>query len=329
MFAEDTFTDAARPASGLVQGNIHHYENFPVASLLCPAHLRAPIVAIYRFARTADDLADEGDATPAQRLQDLQSYRSDLTRLEQSLSSSGASAASPVSHRWPHVFGPLRMAMARHELPAQCLHALLSAFEQDLTHTRYATREELMHYCERSANPVGRLLLHLYGIKDEDALRQSDAICTALQLANFWQDLSIDLPRGRIYLPEEDRRRHGVGDDELLDAFAPDRWGRAVPAPLRERTAACVRDCCVWARSLFDEGRTLPPKVRSAAGWRAGLELALVIEGGAAILQKIRRAKFDTLSRRPTIGALDILPMLLATLSGPKSTSKPIDRAPP
>ena len=167
--------------------------------MLCPPHLRQPIAAIYAFARTADDIADEGDATPAARLADLAAYLADLRAIAQ------GQAPSP---RWASVFLPLQGVLRSHQLPVPLLEDLLSAFAQDVEKTRdgegYADRDELLDYCRRSANPVGRLLLHLYGVHDAQALRQSDAICTALQLINFWQDLSVDIPRGRHYLPRSD-----------------------------------------------------------------------------------------------------------------------------
>ena len=174
---------------------VQHYENFPVASLLCPAPLRPAVVAIYHFARTADDLADEGDAPQEQRLAQLARYRADL---EAALAGSGGRGGSGA---WAGVFERLAAAAREQSLPPRWLHALLDAFEQDVRNPPYADREALLDYCARSANPVGRLLLHLYGVGDTLSLRQSDAICSALQLINFWQDLSVDLPRGRVYLP--------------------------------------------------------------------------------------------------------------------------------
>jgi phytoene/squalene synthetase len=163
-----------------------------VASWLCPARLRPPIAAIYGFARTADDIADEGNATPAQRLADLSALRTDLA---------DAAAGTSQSQQWPQVFMPLQNAIRQWALPEPLLADLLSAFSQDVAKTRdqagYADRAALLDYCQRSAAPVGRLLLHLYGVHDAQALRQSDAICNALQLINFWQDLGLDLPRGR------------------------------------------------------------------------------------------------------------------------------------
>jgi squalene synthase HpnC len=170
---------------------VSHYENFPVASWLCPPRLRPAIAAIYAFARTADDIADEGDATPDARLADLAAYRADLH--------AAARGESP-SPRWQPVFAPLGRVIATFGLPVPLLDDLLSAFEQDVIKTRdgagYADRAELLDYCTRSANPVGRLLLHLYGVREAEALAQSDAICSALQLINFWQDLGVDIRAG-------------------------------------------------------------------------------------------------------------------------------------
>ncbi|WP_347611744.1 squalene synthase HpnC, partial [Comamonas thiooxydans] len=199
---------SARPAAN-APASITHYENFPVASWLCPPRLRAPIAAIYHFARTADDLADEGQHGTEQRLAQLQQYAADLQQL-----GSAGEAAMLMRTAWPHIFGPLAVQVQAHGLPKPLLSDLLSAFEQDVRMTaaqdRYSDMAQLLDYCRRSANPVGRLLLHLYGVANAKALIQSDAICTALQLINFWQDLSQDLPRQRHYLPDADLARHGI-----------------------------------------------------------------------------------------------------------------------
>lgn len=260
--------------------SVEHYENFPVASWLCPPALRPAVAAIYGFARTADDLADEGDAPPQTRLTDLQAYRADLVAV--------VSGRQP-SIRWPLVFAPLARALREHRLPARLLHDLLDAFEQDVVKQRYADRAELLDYCRRSANPVGRLLLHLYEVREDDALRQSDAICSALQLINFWQDLSIDLPRGRLYVPLADCRAHGVDERTL---FA----GRDTPA-----TRALVREQCDWARALLSRGAPLALRVPGRAGW----ELRGVVQGGMRILLKIERIGHATLARRPKLTAVD------------------------
>jgi squalene synthase HpnC len=259
---------------------VDHYENFPVASWLCPAELRPPIAAIYHFARTADDIADEGSASPADRVADLAAYRADLFAV--------AAGAAP-STRWPHVFGALADAIARHRLPVALLADLLDAFAADAIETRYADRAGVLDYCRRSANPIGRLLLHLYGIDDAGALARSDAICSALQLANFWQDLGVDAARGRVYVPAADLRRHGITIDELL----------ARTDSVRVR--ALVGELVAWARGLMLSGAPLVHAVPGRAGW----ELRLVVQGGVRILEKIDRSGGATVHARPTIGLGD------------------------
>jgi len=264
---------------------VEHYENFPVASWLCPPRLRRPVAAIYWFARTADDIADEGSATVEQRLDELRVYGNDL---------SACLARNTGSGRWPGVFAALGQAVADLELPAQPLHDLLDAFRQDVWKTAagagYADRDELLDYCRRSANPVGRLLLHLYGVQDAQSLRQSDAICSALQLINFWQDIGVDLPRGRFYLPESDCARHGI------DFRSPD------PA----RTPALLRELCTWARELMLSGAPLVHRVPGRAGW----ELRLVVQGGLRILHKADAIGYRMLEQRPRVGASDFAAML-------------------
>lgn len=266
-----------------------HYENFPVASLLCPPHLRQPIAAIYGFARTADDIADEGDATPAARLADLAAYLADLRAIAQ---------GQPPSPRWASVFLPLQGVLRSHQLPVPLLEDLLSAFAQDVEKTRdaegYADRAELLDYCRRSANPVGRLLLHLYGVGDAQALRQSDAICTALQLINFWQDLSVDIPRHRHYLPRADCAVHGACQAELL-ALQSTR-----------ENARLIADCADWARTTMYSGAPLVHRLPGRAGW----ELRLVVQGGLRILDKVEALKGGSLHTRPRLHAWDWVVML-------------------
>ena len=273
---------------------IAHYENFPVASFLCPAPLRAPIAAIYHFARTADDLADEGNDTPDQRLQDLAAYRQDLT--------AACASGSAWSSRWTDVFGPLQVAIQAHQLPVQALHDLLDAFVQDVEKSRdgagYATPAELLDYCRRSANPVGRLLLHLYGVTDPSALALSDDICTALQLINFWQDPSVDIPRGRYYFTQEDCDRFGVLQADVLAC--------------RQSTAATklIIFYVQSARTHMLQGAPLVHEVPGRAGW----ELRLVVQGGLRILDKIEALQFATLSTRPKLTAWDFPVMLWRAL---------------
>ena len=262
---------------------VQHYENFPVASLLCPAPLRPAVVAIYHFARTADDLADEGDAPQEQRLAQLARYRADL---EAALAGSGGRGGSGA---WAGVFERLAAAAREQSLPPRWLHALLDAFEQDVRNPPYADREALLNYCARSANPVGRLLLHLYGVGDALSLRQSDAICSALQLINFWQDLSVDLPRGRVYLPLDALQRHGLDLTRLQQE--PDS-----PA-----ARALVRELADWASGLMHEGAPLALRLPGRAGW----ELRLVVQGGLRILEKIAAMDYASLRTRPVLRRTD------------------------
>ncbi|WP_310737552.1 squalene synthase HpnC [Inhella gelatinilytica] len=264
----------------------HHAENFPVASWLCPARLRPPILAIYRFARAADDVADEGDAPTAARQWQLAQLRSSLRR---------CAVGAPLSPDEQPLFEPLGVAIREFNLPTSLLDALLDAFEQDTRIHRYADRDQLLHYCQRSANPVGRLLLHLVNVHSPEALRASDAICTGLQLVNFWQDIRIDRLKGRVYLPETDLAHHGLTVESVL-------LGSPSPA-LR----ACIADLTAWAVELLESGRSLPRQVPGRLGW----ELRWVIEGGLRIAEKIRHLEHDTLTHRPRLSAGDA-PLLLA-----------------
>ncbi len=265
--------------------SVDHYENFPVASILCPPRLRPPIRAIYHFARTADDLADEGDTETSTRLADLAAYRLALDR---------ASQNGPLAPRWQGVFAPLRQQLRAFALPVALLHDLLDAFEQDVRNPIYLDRMALLDYCRRSANPIGRLLLHLYGMDEPRAMARSDAICTALQLINFWQDLSVDGPRGRHYVPVADAMAHGV---EAADLEA------CHDSPAARQL---VRGLIDWATTLMLDGAPLCRQVPGRAGW----ELSLVVAGGLRIAQRIRQMDHATLLHRPALTALD-LPALL------------------
>ena len=266
-----------------IQG-VSHYENFPVASFLCPPRLRPAIAAIYWFARTADDIADEGDAAPQTRLDDLAAYRADLL---------ATVAGLPPSTRWSAVFAQLGPAITQYALPVELLTDLLSAFEQDVVKPRYASQAELLDYCRRSANPVGRLLLHLYGMNDAEALIESDCICSALQLINFWQDLSVDIPRGRIYLPADAWGQHGVDEAQLLGL------------QVNPGTLNLIADCARAASASMRKGSKLVKKLPGRGGW----ELRLVVQGGLRILDKIEAQGFNTLQQRPKLGAWDVAVM--------------------
>ena len=264
-----------------------------MASWLCPARLRPPIAAIYWFARTADDIADEGTATAAQRLADLDAYQVDLDT---------CLGGRAVSARWRPVFEHLGAAARDFGLPHAPLTALLSAFRQDVLKTAqgagYADRAELLDYCSRSANPVGRLLLHLHGVTKPRALAQSDSICTALQLTNFWQDLGVDLTRGRLYVPAQDCREHG------LDPLRPDSWPADPAAP------RLVASPVQWARHTMEQGAPLVHMVPGRAGW----ELRLVVQGGLRILDRIEAGGCDPFRVRPRLRRRDLAPLLWRAL---------------
>lgn len=255
---------------------VDHYENFPVASLLLPKHLRRAVTDIYRFARGADDLADEGDALPAERLAALQTYRDAIIKI--------AEGQPPVA-----LFQPLAQTIEQHALPLAPFLDLLSAFDQDIEQKRYEDYLALLDYCRRSANPVGTLMLHLYQTTDSDSMAQSGAICSALQLINFLQDVAIDWEKERIYLPQEDLIRFGVTERHIARAQTDAAW------------CALMQFQVDRARDLLNSGR---PLGRTLTG-RIGLELRLIIEGGLRILEKIENVRFDVFRHRPTLRAHD------------------------
>jgi phytoene synthase len=262
--------------------SVGHYENFPVASLLLPKALREPVEIIYRFARSADDFADEGTDSDDIRLAKLSGYRVELERVGR-----GETPNAPL-------FGDLARIVREHDLPLALFHDLLSAFAQDVTKKRYPDFAALLDYCRRSANPVGRLLLHLFKRTSERDLAASDAVCTALQLINFWQDVDLDFAKGRIYLPQDEMARHGVSERHIADQRCDAAWVSLMKFQT-ERT-----------RMMILSGQ---PLARSLPG-RIGLEIRATIQGGLRILEKIERAHYDVFRRRPVLRAFD-WPLLL------------------
>jgi len=260
---------------------VDHYENFPVASLLLPARLREPVEAIYAFARSADDIADEGDAPAVVRLARLNDYRLELDAIGR--------GAPPRDAGLAPMFDRLGRNIRTHALPLPLFRDLLDAFGQDVGKTRYADFAELADYCRRSANPVGRLLLHLYGAATADNLRLSDRICTSLQLINFWQDVAIDWAKRRIYVPQDDLARFGVGEADIDAGRCDERW-RALMAFEVQR-----------ARATMLEGAPLARRLPGRIGW----ELRLMVAGGLRILELIEAADYDVFRRRPTLGRTD------------------------
>ena len=259
---------------------VAHYENFPVASILLPAPLREPVAAIYWFARNADDFADEGELPPEPRRALLAEYQAELDAIERD---------QPTRHP---VFLRLRPVIAHYKLPLQLFRDLLDAFQQDVDKDRYRDFAELMDYCRRSADPVGRLLLHMFGQATPENLSRSDAICSALQLINHWQDVGIDATkgnRGRIYLPQDEMARFGVCDDDILRRVADADFCALLGFQLER------------ARALMLSGAPL--------GWdlpgRIGLEIRAITAGGLRVLDKIEAVDYDVFNRRPKLAAFD------------------------
>jgi len=269
---------------------IDHYENFPVASLLLPRRLRGAVTDIYRFARAADDIADEGSATDAERLNQLAAFRAELHRI----GAEPGATPEPGSPELASIFVPLAATIARHQLPITPFYDLLSAFEQDISVKRYEDYATLADYCTRSANPVGRLMLHLFEATNPQNVSEADAICTGLQLVNFWQDVRVDWHKQRVYLPQEDLRRHGVTDEDLAACRLTPAW-RDLMAFEVER-----------ARALLHFGA---PLARRLPG-RMGLELRLVVQGGLRVLERIEAGGYDVFMNRPELGAKDWAIML-------------------
>lgn len=294
MDSAEAYRDCRREAAA-------HYENFPVASALLPRRLRQPIAAIYVFARRADDWADEGEWPAVERLQALDAMEQ---RLDEALA--GQPADDPL---WI----ALADAIARFELPDQPFRNLLSAFRQDVTTSRYATFEEVLDYCECSANPVGRLLLALAGEATPANLRASDNICTALQLLNFLQDFHQDwVERDRLYIPESDLVRHGVSPEQL-------RAGRADPG-VQTLFGEQVERAAWW---LY-EGADLPQRLRG----RFAAEIRLIVRGGWCIVEHLRATKPHDPFARPRLTGADrrwILRGLLARRALPRSIAAPVD----
>jgi squalene synthase HpnC len=266
-----------------------HYENFPVASLLLPRAMRPHVAAVYAFARAADDFADEGALPANRRLDLLDGWLERLRRAASGSSPDPEIRPGEPSHA-PAIFLALGASIDRCSLPTGLLEDLISAFRQDVTVTRYATWTDLLDYCRRSANPVGRLVLRIAGYEDSRMDAWSDAICTGLQLTNFWQDFRIDHGRGRIYLPREEQRTHGAREEELSPvAGLPPAWTKALRAAVG------------GTRQLFDGGRPLCDHVDG----RLKYELRTTWLGGIRILDRLAVSRFDAAGDRPTITVVD------------------------
>lgn len=260
---------------------VQHYENFPVASILLPRRLRHPVRIIYAFARQADDFADEGNDASEVRLSKLQAFNTELDRIER-----GGKSDNPL-------FRDLALVIKEHQLPLHYFRDLLDAFSQDVRKTRYANFSEVMDYCRRSANPIGRLLLHLYRQTDARQLAMSDGICSALQLINFLQDIAIDFQKGRIYLPQDELAKYGISEQQLARGDTSGLWWPFMQFQIER------------ARKLLQAGAPLGMQLPG----RIGLELRLIVMGGDRILSKLHATKGDIFQARPVLKSTDWLYM--------------------
>ena len=257
--------------------SVNHYENFPVASILLPKRLRRAVKAIYAFARSADDIADEGDATDEVRLARLTDYAAKLHQIE-----NGVFLDDPI-------FTPLAHEIHVHQIPLQAFRDLLSAFSQDVVKKRYANLGEIIDYCRRSANPVGRLMMHLYGDHDSKHLAYADAICSSLQLINFLQDIAVDFRNNRIYLPQDELTAHQISESQIARGDSGGLWQVFMLKQI-SRT-----------RDLLQAGA---PLGRLLTG-RIGLELRMTIMGGETILRKLHADPACVFHRRPVLTQRD------------------------
>jgi hydroxysqualene synthase len=266
-----------------------HYENFPVASRLLPAPMRPHVAAVYAFARVADDIADEGSAPPADRREQLRLWQE---RIHRAAEDEGDDRAAQDRD------GLIALAIGHSirslDLPLQLFDDLLSAFGQDTMTTRYASWADVFDYCRRSANPVGRLVLRIGGYRDEKLDRSSDALCTALQLTNFWQDFGRDWQAGRLYVPRDEQIACGATEAELESGRTSPAWNRALARAVQV------------TREMFEQGR----HVCDGAAGRFRLQLRFTWLGGARILERVDRDRDRLLEVRPTLGAGDV-PLLL------------------
>jgi len=267
-----------------------HYENFPVASLLLPKHLRPHVAAVYAFARGADDIVDEGMKSPDERLAELHAWRS---RLDDCLN---GDASDPV-------FIALKNTIRLYGIAPQLFHDLLDAFEQDVVVDEYECFADLLDYCRRSANPIGRIMLVFFDMSNDSTRGMSDALCTGLQLVNFWQDVSLDSKKPRLYIPLDSLRAHDLTADDILHGSDSDR------------TRACIAELLVRTRTFFTIAKPLPEHLSK----RAKLELRAIWMGGMRIIEKIEKQRYNVLQIRPVISIVDyFLIVFRALLKGPE-----------
>jgi len=279
---------------------LDHYENFPVASVLLPKRLRTPVQHIYRFARCADDIADEGEHSDAWRLAELERYGEQLR-----LISTGQLATQGLERLQP-IFTPLAQVIEQFGLPTQPFHDLLSAFKQDVDTKSYQNRADLLDYCTRSADPVGRILLHLYDEQRPDSLQMSDAICTGLQLTNFYQDIAIDWDKSRVYIPQDELKRFGLDQNIIAQQCQQQPLSPAQQSAWQQLMQQQVDH----ARGLLTAGKPLCQRLPG----RINFELRLIIQGGLRILEKLEKIQFDVFNQRPIIKKTDSLLLFVRAL---------------
>jgi squalene synthase HpnC len=275
---------------------VDHYENFPVASWVMPGRLRRPVELIYAFARSADDIADEGDAAPGARLAGLDAYRAELDRIEAGEMPQG------------RLFRDLAQVIAVHRLPLDLFRDLLDAFAQDVVKTRYATFAEVLDYSRRSANPVGRLMLHLFERTEAPMPEWSDSICSALQVITFLQDVDVDWRKGRVYLAQDELAAAGIDESWIAQQRVDDRW-RAFMSSQVGRAGAMLASGAPLARALPG---------------RVGLELRMIVSGGLRIVHRLEQVDGDVFRHRPVLGALDWLAIAGRTLWFPSGATRPV-----
>jgi phytoene synthase len=291
---------------------VDHYENFPVASILLPARLRRPVTDIYRFARSADDIADEGDEPDAQRLAALSGYRQALEAIRD-----GAPGVAAPEDAQQAIFGPLAETVHAFSLHMTPFFDLLSAFEQDVRVHRYPDEDTLLDYCRRSADPVGRLMLHLHGAATPRNQAYADAICTGLQLTNFWQDVALDWHKGRLYIPRDALARHGVHEDFIRDQSLSSGSGGRTGSAAPRRPSWGGEQGRAWRTLMRNQVEKTRARLISglplagALPARAGFELKLVVLGGLRVLERLDQLHYDMFRHRPTLRGRDWTLMLL------------------
>jgi squalene synthase HpnC len=259
------------------QQSVQHYENFPVGSILLPARFRPAVAAVYHFARHADDIADEGDLPPNLRLDQLAACSAELARIER--------GETPQTRRYQMLAPVIR----EHAIPLQLFEDLLSAFRQDVVKTRYRDHADVLDYCRRSADPVGRILLHIFNEASPENLISSDQICSGLQLVNFWQDVAIDWQKNRIYLPQDDMQRFGVSEDHLTHAQCDTAFRNL------------LRFECERTRAMLEAGSPLGRRLPG----RIGLEIRTIVAAATRVLDKLDAVDYDIFNARPQLTARD------------------------